>query len=392
VKFLRTLSTSRLLIILATIALLAGGGAAIAVAAARANGPTPDPKPLAQAMRDALVAPEPEGITARIKFTNTLFPSGSLIGKVGSALMSGASGRLWMTNDGRGRLELQSEAGDVQIVWHGTTVTVYDASSNTVYRARPPDRSESWANHDRGAAPSITRISDFLSKLTTRASVSEAEPTDVAGRPAYRVTIAPKHDGGLLGSAQLAWDAVRGVPLRVAIYAPSSSSPVLELAVTDISYGPVASSDVVVSPPPGAKTIDLGAFAGARPPEPASQVSGLQAVEAAVGFRVAAPDSLVGLPRRDVRLVGGADSRAALVVYGHDLGAILIVERKAHLAAPHSGGLLSSLPPVSLDGHTGHELATQLGTVIEWQRDGIAYVLAGSLPPAAAEAAARALK
>jgi len=47
---------------------------------------------------------------------------------------------------------------------------------------------------------------------------------------------------------------------------------------------------------------------------------------------------------------------------------------------------------VSLDGLTAHELATQLGTVIQWQREGVGYVLAGSLPPAAAEAAARALK
>ena len=37
-------------------------------------------------------------------------------------------------------------------------------------------------------------------------------------------------------------------------------------------------------------------------------------------------------------------------------------------------------------------LATQLGTVVEWQRGGVDFVLAGSLPPAAAEAAARSLK
>jgi hypothetical protein len=41
---------------------------------------------------------------------------------------------------------------------------------------------------------------------------------------------------------------------------------------------------------------------------------------------------------------------------------------------------------------TAHELATQLGTVVEWEHTGVSYVLAGSLPPAAAEAAARSLK
>jgi hypothetical protein len=392
VNFLRTLSTRRLLALVAALAVLAGGGAAIAVAAGGGNGPTPPPKPLAEAVHDALVAPEPDGITARIKFTNGLFPSGSLLGDVGSALMSGASGRLWITNDGRGRLELQSGAGDVQVTWNQKALTVYDASSNTIYRADLPGKDSGSSTASKRTPPTVPEISDFLSKLGAHASVSGAEPTDVAGQPAYRVTIAPKHDGGLLGSAQLAWDAVRGVPLRVAVYAQGSSSPVLELAATDISYGPVAASDVDVSPPAGARTVDLGSFARSHPPDTGGQVSGLDAVKAEAGFAVVAPDTLVGLPRRDVRLVGGSDSKAALVVYGQGLGAIAVVERKADAAAPDRGGPLSSLPTVALDGLTGHELATQLGTVIEWQRDGVAYVLAGSLPPAAAEAAARNLR
>jgi hypothetical protein len=41
---------------------------------------------------------------------------------------------------------------------------------------------------------------------------------------------------------------------------------------------------------------------------------------------------------------------------------------------------------------TAHELDTQLGTALEWSNGGVSYVLAGSVPPAAAEAAARALK
>src|SRR5207247_9551594 len=111
---------------------------------------------------------------------------------------------------------------------------------------------------DNGSPTSLAEIGDFLKKLGAHAAVSEAQPTDVAGQPAYNVSISPKHDGGLLGSAQLAWDAARGVPLRVGIYAQGGSSPVLELTVTEISYGPVAAADVDVSPPAGAKTVDLG--------------------------------------------------------------------------------------------------------------------------------------
>jgi hypothetical protein len=236
--------------------------------------------------------------------------------------------------------------------------------------------------------PTIAQITDFLTKLAEKATVSGAQPSNVAGQPAYTVEVSPKHDGGLLGAVQLAWDAAQGVPLRIAVYAQGNSSPVLELKATNISYGPVSDGDVNVSPPAGAKVVDLAGHDTGGADHGANSVSGIDAVQAAAGFTVNAPDTLVGLPRKDVRLVGG---KTVLAVYGQGLGAIVLVERKADTAAG-SGSPLSSLPTVALDGVTAHELATQLGTVVEWQRGGVDFVLAGSLPPAAAEAAARSLK
>ncbi len=212
----------------------------------------------------------------------------------------------------------------------------------------------------------------------------------VAGRPAYRVSVSPKHDGGLLGSVALAWDAEQGVPLEAAVEAQGAGSPVLALTVTDISYGAVPDSDVDVAPPAGAKVVDLGSgpHPGNRSGAGAPAVSGLDAVQAAADFPVVAPPTLVGLPRRDVRLVGGD---TAVALYGEGLGGIVLVERKADASSP-AGGALSALPTVSLDGLTAHELATQLGTVLAWEAGGTSFVLAGSQPAAAAEAAARAVK
>jgi hypothetical protein len=53
---------------------------------------------------------------------------------------------------------------------------------------------------------------------------------------------------------------------------------------------------------------------------------------------------------------------------------------------------MDALPTVTLDGVTAHELATQLGTILTWDSGNVTYVLAGSVPSSAAEAAARALK
>ena len=378
-RFLRTLSTRYLVVLVIAVVVVAVGGAAIAVAAGRGSGPTPPAKPLAQALHDSLAAPEVDGITARIKFTNHLFPSGSLLGGNISALLSGASGRLWLTKDGHGRLELQSDAGDAQVTWDDNALTVYDASANTVYKLTLPAKSSSQSSSDKGQTPSVAEITSFLTKLGDHADVSAALPTDVAGHPAYSVRISPKHDGGLLGHLELAWDAAHSVPLRIGIYAQGNSTPALELAATDVSYGSVPAADVTITPPAGVKTVDLSAPSGDGKPDSTAKPD----------FKVVAPDTLVGLPRQDTRPLGGG---AQLVVYGKGLGAIAVIERKADTGAQSNNSMLSTLPTVALDGLTGHELATQLGTAIQWTRNGVSFVLVGSLPPAAAESAARALK
>ncbi len=362
--------------------------AVLAVAATGSSSDTPPQKPLAEAIRDALAAAPVDGVSARVTFTNKLFPSGALLGNAAPVAMAGGSGRLWMTGDGRGRIELQSDAGDAQILWTRTDVTVYDAASNTAYHALLPVSQPGSAAPD--TPPSLARITDLLNELGAHATVTGAQPTDVAGTAAYSTSVSPKHDGGLLGSVEMAWDAVRGVPLRIAVYTQGAAAPVLALTVTQIAYGPVDSAAVDVTAPSNAKVVEVGQLTPGGGKQGAV-VSGLTNVRAAAGFDVAAPDTLVGLPRRDVRLVGDAESHTVVVTFGQGLGAIVVAERKA-TAGSGPGGILGSLPTVSLDGVSAHELATQLGTVIQWERNGVTTTLAGSVPTAAAEAAARELR
>jgi outer membrane lipoprotein-sorting protein len=388
-KIFRTLHTKHLVLILVGAAVIAVGGASIAVASGGGGGSTPPQTSLADAIHNALTATKPSGVTGSIQFTNNLFPSGSILGQATSALMSGASGRFW-ANDTGGRIELQSDAGDVQITWNDTKATIYDASSNTAYTFDLPQQQSSTSTTDQ--PPSVDQITTFLNGLSQNWNVSGAQPDNIAGEPAYTVKISPSHDGGLLGSAQLAWDAANGVPLKVEIYAQGASTPALALDVTNISFGDVANSDVQVSPPAGANIVDLSSqtqgSGGGTSQTPA--VTGLAAVQAAAPFPVTAPDSLVGLTRRDVRLVGASDSRSAVATYGQGLGAIIVVER-ASKGSSGTPGPLGALPTVSINGVTGHELSTQLGTVLTWDKGGVTYILAGSVPSSAAEAAATAL-
>lgn len=393
-SYLRHISTRRLLALCAAVvAILAGSAAAIALATG-GSGPTPPPKPLAQAVHDALAAPPVAGVTARISFTNHLIDAASLQGS--DPLLSGAKGRLWAAGN-RLRLELQASsadgrAGDVQVLLDGDRLSVIETASNTVYRATLPREHQKAANEP---VPSLARIQDVLTHLTQRATLSGAQPSDVAGRPAYTVRITPRHDGGLLGGVEAAWDAEHGVPLRAAVYASSGGDPVLELKASSISFGSVAASDLAIPQPAGAHVVDLSPGDSGGPDQHAA-ATGLNAVQAKVPFTITAPATLVGLPRQDVRLVDLDGTPGALVTYGRGLGGIAVLQSAAQARpqspkGPREGGGGLSLPEISINGISGQELDTALGTVVRFERGGIAYTVAGSVPPTAAEAAARGL-
>ena len=114
----------------------------------------------------------------------------------------------------------------------------------------------------------------------------------------------------------------------------------------------------------------MGAHAADRTaPGHAKDVTGVKAVAAKLPFALTAPDTLVGLPRKDVRLLGMDGKQGALVTYGAGLGGIAVSCRprrsrptRSRPARGDRRGL--SLPKISIAGTTGgQELATALGTV-----------------------------
>jgi outer membrane lipoprotein-sorting protein len=381
---LRTASGRHILAICAAVAVLAAGAAVAQAALGGAS--APPAKPLDQAIYDAARAPAVAGLSARIHFTNNLLPSGSLPEGTTSPMITGADGRLWLSGDGKVRLELQSDSGDAQIVSDGSRFMVYDASSNTAYTGALSQDKPRQQHAEQPAT--LAGIDKGLANLGKMWTLSGAQPGTNANRPSYTVRISPKDDGGLLGAAELAWDAARGVPLRAAVYAQGQAAPVLELAATHISYGAIPASNFSVTPPSGAKVTQVAAPDHSPASGNAPDVTGRSAVAKQVAFPLAAPKTLAGLPLKEVRLVKSQHGNGALSTYGQGLGAILVFQSKG------GDNPLSSLklPKIALGNATGSELATALGTVLTFQRGGVSYVVAGSVPPLAAENAARGLR
>lgn len=401
-RFLRTTSTQRLLATLAGVIIAVAGGTAIAVAAS-SGGPVPKPQKLADAVHSALTAPTVPGISARITFTNRLIAASNIQGS--DPLLQGASGRLWLSpSTHQLRLELQSDNGDAQAVVSGGHFWVYDPGANTVYEGAVPPHAKSKAGARHETMPSASQIQTELNKVAQHINVSGAIPSDVAGHAAYTVQVSPKQSGGLLGDAQLAWDAARGVPLRFAVYARGDSTPVLEVKATNISFGRVPASDFALKPPSSAKVVRVSTPPAtahpARHSKRHTEVTGPAAVQRHLHFTLVAPATLNGLRRQSVSLLDWAGSPAALVTYGQNLGGMAVVEQDASKAhglpsgtssadAEHARGL--TLPSVSIAGASGRELDTALGTVITFTRGKVAYTVLGSVSASAAKAAARAL-
>jgi outer membrane lipoprotein-sorting protein len=319
-------------------------------------------------------------MSARIQFTNHLFEGANLAsgdsGEAGrlssSPLMSGASGRLWIGAEGHARLELQSEKGDTQILWDGKTASLYDASTNTLYRYVPVEQAEPGPDGSGGSStdgpssttgtsprgtPTVAEIEESLSHAAKHATISPATPTDVAGQAAYTVRVSPRENGGLIAGAELSWDAVHGIPLRAALYSTTSSSPTIELAATEVSYGPVAASTLDFTPPANAKVEE------------------------------------VTLPKHRSDADGaGSGEKPKVSTHGEGLASIVLLESPVKAGSKEDPtSELESLPKVTIDGTSASELPTPLGTLLTFERAGVRYVLAGSVTPASIEAFARGL-
>ncbi|HEY4451109.1 MAG TPA: hypothetical protein VGN13_05900 [Solirubrobacteraceae bacterium] len=363
-NFLRRLPLYRLLVLCA--AVLAVGVSATAIALALGSGPKPPAKSLAQAVHDALEGPSAQGVSANIKLTNDLLEGANLAsgssqgaGLASSPLLMGGSGRLWISKDGHVRIELQAEKGDTQLIYDGHTISLYDATTNTLYRYTPsasaPTTGSSGEDH---GAPSVTEIEEAIAHATKHVTVSGATPTDVAGQPAYTVHVAPRETGSLLGGAELSFDAGNGAPLRAAIYSSTSQSPVIELAASEVSFAAVPASVFEFTPPANAKIEDLSSASGTETHKASEQ----------------------------------AGEKPQLTTHGQGPSTVAVLEEKLPAGAKQgSSATLEGLPKVNINGTSATELRTELGTLLSFERSGVRYLVAGAVGPGAIEALARGL-
>jgi len=325
-----------------------------------------------------------------------------------AAALSGAqSARVWYGGEDRVRAELLGENGDKVFVRNGERVYVYDGAENTLRTGEVRGGGEPEGDRE---SVDPAEINALLDELSESSDLTQTAPTTYEGRGAYVLTLSPKDAGStLVDRAEAVIDSETYLPLGFSLFADGTEEPVFSYATSELRVGPVADERFEFATPPGADVLPLhdegegrggderrggereGA-AGGR------EVGSVAEAQEAVGFEVrelaAAPG---GRELTDVYLTG---SGGVVMTYGDDWGTVVLAQMPEEMggAPPRTPAGIEEqmgvqLPVVDLSGGVeAQELSTPIGTALAWSEGGVSYVLAGSVPAAELEMAARGLR
>jgi outer membrane lipoprotein-sorting protein len=320
----------------------------------------------------------------------------------GFAASGPKTARVWYGGPDKVRAELQGENGDRIFVSDGERAWAYNGATNTLKTGKRPAEPRTLEQPDAEDPPSPAEVDRMLAELAPTSKLTQGTPIRFAGREAYVLTLSPKDKSStLVERGRAIIDSETFLPLQLSLYAQGQPDPVFSWSVSDLDVGPVPAERFAFQVPPGAEVVpfdmdkgerhDLEMRAGAEPVKVKTAAEAQKLVDFEIGELANPPG---GRELTDVYLKG-ADG--AVLTYGSGWGTVVLAQgpQKDGASAPQpraAGGDLS-LPTVDLGGGVkATELSTPIGTGLRWNADGISYVLAGSVPAADLEQAARELK
>ncbi len=345
--------------------------------------------------------------SASLTVEQSLIPAQLLeaAGQDGGFAASGPrSARVWYGGPDRLRAELQGENGDRIFVHDGEKAWAYNGATNTLKTGEWPPEPRAYGQPDAENPPSPAEVDKMLAELAPTSELTQGPPIRYAGREAYVLTLSPKDEGStLVDRGRALIDSETFLPLELSLYAQGRPEPVFSWRVTDLDVGPIPAERFAFQVPPGARVVpfDKGQEERARPgmragAEQPSEVKTVAEAQRLVDFEIgqlASPPG--GRELTDVYLKGAG---GVVLTYGSGWGTVVLAQGPQRDGAPvpqpgAAGGGDLSLPTVDLGGGVkATELSTPVGTGLRWNANGVSYAVAGSVPAAELERAARELR
>lgn len=180
-----------------------------------------------------------------------------------TTLLSGTHDiKVWADGNSK-RLSLPAGMAETDLVQTGDQAWLYDSTSQHVTHYVPAAGSAGSASPAPAPGPAGTPLTpdqqaaNILAKLSPSTQVTAAPGDEVAGQPAYLLTLSPQPGSraaseSTLARATISVDADNGLPLAVAVYATGTAAPVLSIGFTSVSFTAPAAS--IFAPPVGTST------------------------------------------------------------------------------------------------------------------------------------------
>jgi outer membrane lipoprotein-sorting protein len=182
-----------------------------------------------------------------------------------SSLLTGShTVKVYYLNPQHFRLSLQQPMSETDVIRSGNTLWLWESTSNSVTEfSAPPGAVKHAPKAAPPAGPVLTpqqAANEVLQAVGKTTTVGVQTNVDIAGEPAYQLSLAPKDHRSLIGRVLIAIDAKYGMPLRVQVFAKGATSPAFQVGYTNLNFTAPAAANYQFTPPPGASVekVNLG--------------------------------------------------------------------------------------------------------------------------------------
>ena len=163
--------------------------------------------------------------------------------------------KVWRSPDGVRVAHLQDFAEQV-VVANTTDAWLWDSNGMKAVHVNladlHPDRSAWFAPGASAAFDPSSLAAAALTVVGPYADVSVDTTAVVAGRPVYRLVLAPTDaPRTLIGRITVAIDAATRLPLQLEVTAKGATIPAIRVGFTSVSFDPIDPSTFTFTPPPG---------------------------------------------------------------------------------------------------------------------------------------------
>jgi len=261
--------------------------------------------------------------------------------------------RAFVAGRQRWRVDELTPIGERDLYADGSTTMLWDSGERRVTVT------------DGEAAVRFLRPADLLppelgrrvAAAATAGEVTRIGARRVAGVPALGLRIVPRSAATTLARAELWADPSTGLPVRVELTARGQGEPILTASFLDLRLG---------APDPGHVRFDVPGDADVERDEAPDLARAIDRLSPFV-----LPDPLAGQPRR-TRVAGAAST------YGRGFDLVAVLAFPASFS-PRTRAFLDKVPTRAGPWGEASMIATPLLNGMIFERDGVAYALAGTV-------------